>query len=344
MKRFAVPLLILAGLNATAVSQAQDDQIYPKGATPVRGAITTISPDKVTIQATGAERTIEVKDILRVTFGDEPSELGNARDGALAGQYENALADLKKIDASKVQNPVVKQDIDYYTAFCSAKLAMTTGGDKQAATDALYGFVRQNATSFHFFEAAELMGDLAYAASKYDEAFRYYGGLSKAPWPEYKMKASALQGRAKAAEGKNDEALALFEPILASGLNTPEAMEQKMHAMVGKAVCLAATGKADEGIAMIEDLIAKNDPSDAKLFARAYNALGACYEKAGKTQDALLAYLHTDVLFFADREAHAEALYHLSKLWAAVNKSDRGVEAGTLLRSRYPGSRWASMN
>jgi tetratricopeptide (TPR) repeat protein len=121
-------------------------------------------------------------------------------------------------------------------------------------------------------------------------------------------------------------------------------MEQKMHAMVGKAVCLAATGKADEGIAMIEDLIAKNDPSDAKLFARAYNALGACYEKAGKTQDALLAYLHTDVLFFADREAHAEALYHLSKLWAAVNKSDRGVEAGTLLRSRYPGSRWASMN
>ena len=81
----------------------------------------------------------------------------------------------------------------------------------------------------------------------------FYGLLTNAPWPEYKMRAMVLQARAEAAEGKYSEALSLYEEVLSSGLNTPEAVEQKMHATVGKAVCLAATGKADEGIALIED-------------------------------------------------------------------------------------------
>ena len=79
--------------------------------------------------------------------------------------------------------------------------------------------------------------------------------------------------------------MAAYDLILSSGLNTPEAVEQKMQATVGRAVCLAATGKHDEGITIIEDLIAKNDPNDASLFGRAYNALGACYLKAGKPQE-----------------------------------------------------------
>jgi tetratricopeptide (TPR) repeat protein len=158
------------------------------------------------------------------------------------------------------------------------------------------------------------------------------------------MRAAVLQARADSADGKYAEALPGFEQVLSSGLTTPEALEQKMHATVGKAVCLAATGKADEGIQIIEDLIAKNDPADATLFGRAYNALGACYMKTGKTKDALLAYLHTDVLFYRDPDTHAEALYHLSKLWGDIGKSDRAVRARGLLTSQYAGSRWAAID
>ena len=344
MIRFVTSATLLLAVLAAATAHAQDDQVYGKTGTPTRGTIEAVSPTEVKIQSRGAPLTFDVKDILKVTFDGEPAELRTARERALSGQYEDAIEELKKVNADDIQNSVIRQDVGYYKAYCSAKLALTAGGDKGEAIDLLKNFIGQNRSTFHFFEGVELLGDLNLAAAKYSDAAMFYGLLlSGAPWPDYKMKATVLQARAKSAEGKYPEALTLYETVLSSGLNTTEAVEQKMHATVGKAVCLSATGAAEEGIGMIEALIAKNDPTDMTLFGRAYNALGACYEKAGKTQDALLAYLHTDVLFFADGETHAEALYHLDKLWTAVNRSDRATRARSLLQARYAGSRWAAM-
>jgi len=343
MKR-SLALLTAAVVFSTAPALAQQDTIIGKGGSPIRGTIVGISPTTVKIETTGATRDIETREIQKLSFGDEPADVTSARDQAIAGQYENALASLKKVNQAEIQNAAIKQEVGYYSAFCNAKLAMTAGGDKAAAIAELKAFIGQNRTTFHFFEGVQLLGDLNFADAKYADAATFYGLLGQAEWPEYKMRAAVQQARAQSAEGKYPEALAAYDQILASGLNTPEAAVQKMHATVGRAVCLAATGKHEEGITIIEDLIAKNDPSDASLFGRAYNALGACYEKAGKPQDALMAYLHTDVLFFKDSESHAEALYRLSKLWAAVNKADRAVEARSTLQSRYPGSRWAAMN
>ena len=343
MKR-CLALLTAAVVFSTAPALAQQDTIIGKGGSPIRGTIVGISPTAVKIETTGTARDIETREIQKLSFGDEPADVTNARDQAIAGQFENALASLKKVNLAEIQNAAIKQEVGYYSAFCNAKLAMTAGGDKAAAIAELKAFIGQNRTTFHFFEGVQLLGDLNFADAKYADAATFYGLLGQAEWPEYKMRAAVQQARAQSAEGKYPEALAAYDQILASGLNTPEAAVQKMHATVGRAVCLAATGKHEEGITIIEDLIAKNDPSDASLFGRAYNALGACYEKAGKPQDALMAYLHTDILFFKDSESHAEALYRLSKLWAAVNKSDRAVEARSTLQSRYPGSRWAAMN
>ena len=119
---------------------------------------------------------------------------------------------------------------------------------------------------------------------------------------------------------------------------------EKLLAQAGKASCLAGTGSPDEGIKTAEDIIAKNSPeNNAELFGRTYNALGACYLKLKKPQDALMAYLHTDVLFYSNPEVHAEALYNLSKLWLALKKQDRADSARNLLTDRYAGSVWAKM-
>lgn len=342
MRRAAILLAVILSCCAPTICSAQQDQVFGKKGTPTNGRISSITPDKITIQGLRGAQDVETKDILKVVFADEPDALTTARERATDRQFTDAVDELKKIDMTAITDPRITQEATYYAAFCMAQLALTAGGDKAAATQKMFDFLSQNQASYHFYEGAELLGDLYYAQGNYGDAAKFYGVLVKAPWVEYKMKATVLKARALAGEGKDEEAIAAYDTVIGAGVNTLEATEQKMHATVGKAVSLAATGKHDEGVKLVESLIAKNDPSDAALFGRAYNALGACYEKAGKPKDALLAYLHTDRLFYMDGDAHAEALYHLSKLWPQVNRSDRAGKASTTLRSRYPGSPWAA--
>jgi tetratricopeptide (TPR) repeat protein len=139
------------------------------------------------------------------------------------------------------------------------------------------------------------------------------------------------------------EALAKFDGVLAASQDDARAREQKLLATLGRAVCLAGTGKADEGIALATKIIDENNSQEKPvLFAKAYNALGTCFLKAEKRQDALLAFLHVDLLFNQDPDAHAESLYHLSSLWKDMNKSERVLKARSLLESRYSGSPWAN--
>ncbi len=345
MNKPLTALLLTISVTCAAVCVAQDDAVFlKKSGTPTRGLISAVSRDNVTIQITGSSRTIEVKDILKVRFDAEPPELSTARDRALAGQYDNALEELSKVNVAEISNAVIKQEVGYYEAYSKAQLALTEGRDKDEAINLMKQFMKVNATStFHYYEGVELLGDLSFAKGDYGGAATFYGLLADASWPEYKMRATVLQARAMSAEGKYAEAQPGFEQVLSSTVTTPEALEQKMHATVGKAVCLAATGKHEEGIAIVEDLIAKNDPSDATLFGRAYNALGVCYIKSDKTKEAILAFLHTDVLFYRDPETHAEALYYLSDLWGQVNRSDRANRTRGLLEKQYAGTRWASM-
>lgn len=321
---------------------AQTDQVYSKGGSSINGKIIASTPIEVTVEVQGTNRTVKVNEIRRVLFADDPPDLHAGRGKILAGKVDAGLNDLKKVDPRSVQREIVRRDLQFYLAFCEGKLALSAGGDKEKASKSMLAFVSAAPTNFHFFEAAELLGDLAVGREDYASAVKYYGTIaSKAPFPEYKMRASIAEARAWIAQGNFAEAQTKFESVLAINSDTVASKRQKLFARIGKGRCLAETSTPEAGIQMIEQIIADNDPSDAELFGRAYNAHGDCLLKAGKPKDALMAYLHVDVLFYSNADIHAESLYHLSKLWADAKKADRAVAARNLLNERYAGSIWS---
>lgn len=332
-------LVVMAGRQAVA----QTDQIQTISGARLDGKITDVSPVAVAIDVRGTQRTISVNEIKRVTFAEDPAELRAGRARILAGKYDAGLVDLQMINPAEIQRELVVRDLQYYTAFATGKLALSTGGDKAKASELMLAFVRAAPRSHHFFSAAELLGDLSVAQGEHSQAVKFYAAIStKAPWPEFTMRARLAEARAYIAQDDFSQAQQIYQSLLSEESESKQAKRQKLFAQIGLARCAAETGSPEQPITTIEDIIDQNDASDIELFGRAYNALGDCYRKSGKTQDALMAYLHVDILFYAEAEIHAEALYHLTELWDALKNPDRSVAAKRLLDERYGGSMWAN--
>jgi tetratricopeptide (TPR) repeat protein len=310
-----------------------------------RGIVTDMSKTEVTLSVSGVKRQFSANEIQRITFEAEPESLSQARTTIIgSANYKAALEELKKIDLKKVETraDMVRQEVEFFRAFCQGQMALTEGGEKTAAENNLRQFCTDHKESWHFYPAAELAGDVAAAAGRYADAAKYYNVVAGAPWDDTRIRANVALARMLVGQGKFPEALDKYDAV-AKDVDTAETGPLKQQAVVGRAVCLAETGKADEAISLITDpkgVIATNDPKDTKLMARAYNALGTAYAKANKKKDAILAFLHTDLLYFQDPDAHAEALYNLANLFQETNKSDYSIEKRTMLKQKYAGSVW----
>ncbi|MFO7906610.1 MAG: tetratricopeptide repeat protein [Planctomycetota bacterium] len=334
---------ILALVSATRAQEA--DSVVGSRGTATFGTITEMSPTEISISSPTGDKKFSVNEVRKVTFKHEPRELRNARNAIDKDRFESARSMLEEIDTDDISRSEILQEIDFYKALCDTRLSLTGGGDKAAAVRALRAFEKNPAyeNSYHHYEVIELLGELAMALASFENAVEYYGKLSEAPWPEYKIRAYGLQADALVASEQYAAAIEKYDQVLNSSLDDAETRQQKLRATLGKAVCLAETGQPDQGISNVLEVIEQNDSRDnPQLFARAYNALGTCYLRADKPEDALLAFLHVDLLFNRPPAAHAEALYHLSKLWRAMNRAERANRARSVLVDRYSGSRWAN--
>lgn len=303
----------------------------------IMGDVTETSALEVTVKLRGAPTKIPVNEIETIRFSDEPARLGTARTAIEAGRYEDAVTGLEGINLDEIKNPFIKQDVQFYTALAKARVALA-GADPEAIVEAgrlMAGFVKSQPTSYHFLQANKLVGDMLVAAGKFSAAQEYYGRVAEAPWPDFKMLAEVALGRALLSEGKTDEALKYFENVLAMDAPGESAARQRLAATLGKARCLAEAGKSDEAVKLVQEVIDKGDPEQAELYAQAYNAQGLAHRKASRTQDALLAYLHVDVLYFTSAKEHIEALENLIELWEEVQQSERADEATQVLQERY---------
>lgn len=331
----------VATLTSSAARAQSTDRLRLVGGSE-SGEVIKMTPLAVTIERGGESKEIPVTEIRSIIFRDEPAELTQARLNAVNAGYDSALNRLEAINLSNIRNEFVKQDVEYYKAYCHAKQALLGAKPIREAGKMLNEFVTSYPRNYHFLEGTELLGDLLGTMGNYGAAQSKYELLSKAPWPQYRMRSAVLVGQTQLAQNKYKEALAKFDQALAIEDDSVGGKKQRLAAELGKAVAAAATGNVETGLKAVEKVIRDADPENAELLASAYNALGACYQQSDQPKQALYAYLHTDLLYGQVSEAHAEALAKLAPLWELVGQEGEARRARSSLLEQYPASRWAT--
>ncbi len=338
---YRITALALACLLCNAV--VAQDKVYPLQGGVASGKILQITPSEVTIEVRGAKQTVPVAEVRKIVFDDEPGGLDRAREMFAQEQYTQVLDELKKIDPSSLKNPLVAQDYEFYKFSSEGKLGLAgTGGSKESAAAGLVGLATKNRNTHHMFELSALLGDLAVALGKPDGAVRYYGVLLSAPDAETKANGVYRLAQLELGQGKYNEARTRFQQLAGLSSTSAKMTRLKSLAEVGLAVCDARDGKPQQALDQLKQMVSKYDSTDQELFARIYNAQGDCYLLLKNTNLAVLAFLRTDLLFFTDADAHAEALYNLTQLWPKAGEPTRATETRNRLVSQYAGSTWAN--
>lgn len=315
------------------------DRILPIEGPPVEGTIKSATPTHLIVETRGGERRFPVENIKLIRFGGEPNGLTRARSALQDEQYDAVLQELGSIDASELSNPMVQEDVLFLRTLAKAK----KGDDAEATAREVVAFLKTNSQTYHYFEAMELLGDLLMQMGRFDSAADSFAKMGKAPWPATKVRAAVREAQALQAQGPDQlqDAIKRYDQVIGANLTGPEFERQKQLARVGRAACQAELGETDKAIEELMDVIARSDAQDIELFARANNALGACYRKSNKPKYAELYYTKTDLLFSQASDAHAESLYYLSELGRELGHADRAQSAQRRLRAQYAQSPWA---
>ena len=332
-----IPLALVA-LAAWVSPASAVDQIKSAKAL-VSGTITEMGRFEVSIKRSGGEVVkIPTNEIESIKFNGENPRLSLLRSAVQGGRFEEVIKTCDELSGQNISQVEVKQDLEYYKALALSRLALGGDGDILAAgSNAMLNFVKTNPGSYHFLDATEIVGDLLVANGKHAMAQEYYGNLEAAPWPDVRMRGAVARGRALQSERKFAEALVVFDKaaILAGDSESEPVEAQKHAALIGKAVCLAETGKPVEAIKMLDKVIDQIEPQRREMHAVAYNGLGRCYRKAGNAKAALMAYLHTDLMYNTFPATHAEALTNLAELWKELGDANRATQAENTLTERY---------
>jgi tetratricopeptide (TPR) repeat protein len=320
------------------------DTIVPNSGTPLRGTIVGTSKDGLTLEVAGQQRQVAANEIRYVAYGGEPAILRQIRDAANKGNTERAQRYLDTLSRDKIDRDLVRVDLQFYEALVTSQKAIATGTGLAEAGRALRLFASEHRDSFHFYRAAEALGDVAVAMQRPDDAARFYGVLEKTPWADVRLRGTVKMANAlRTAGGEQNlaEALRRYEALIAATVDGDEAKRQQQWARLGQAICQADLGRAAEAIPAVEQVLAATPTEDADLLAAGYNALGRCYGAAERPKDAALAFLRVELLFPQQQSARAEALYHLGGIWDQLGHADRAAEARQLLQDNFPDSTWA---
>jgi len=334
--KWGLPLLLLLSFAVPTLGQDAVYKYRKDGKTSrVSGRITGYTTNGITIDGT----ELSVAEIKKAVFSKEPPEVDRARNQMESRRYADAMAEVAKIKGNMPKD--VAHEIDFINAFCSAQISLRGGNIVPGnAGKEVSRFISTYKNSYHMVPAVDQFARLAFAAGRPQVALDQFKKLQGVSWPEYQIKGYFQAGEMQILLGDLSGAANSFNAILANKANDDLSQTYKSIATCELARIKGLQGDAGAQKA-IEAIIKKENPDNKKLFAYLYNALGSIHEKAGRHKEAARAYLHTELLYASESEAHAEALYHLALIWPKIEETDRASRARDTIKSRYRNSYWA---
>ena len=336
-------LFLAAALLPAFVAPAYAiDEVVRQSEGSVRGTIKNVTSTEVTLEAVGQSTAVPVTDIAAVRWDGEPPQLNITRTRESNGDLEFALQSYREImgQADASQNNL-KTDLEFLIARTLARQAIADPSKKDPAIKALNEFVSSHSDFFRYYDALQWLGRVEAATGNFEAAKTAYGRVATAPLPALKMAAQNSLARVKLKQDDLAGALADFDAVLAQQGNDAATSRQHFSAKLGRAIVLQRQGKQEDALKSLDEVIQQASPDDTAVQAEAFARRGESLEASGKEKDALLSYLHVDILVPGEPEPHAEALYHLTQLWAAAGQAERSADARRRLTEEYPESEWA---
>lgn len=296
----------------------------------VNGAIEKETPTEIVIGGTA----VPLDQVERVSY-DGPASLVRATSLANGSDQARAAEEFAKAAEEAKAAPFPLQAAKFGQAKALATLALAEPEQADKVLELLQAFLKAYPNSRHKAPALELSAKLRLLKGDNAGAREAAAQMAAIPWA--KGRAGILDAEVNIKDGKADAALAALEGMLGGA---SKGSTLRRDALLTRAVALASLKKFDEASKAAQEVIDAANPDDAATQALAYNTLGDCYIAANKPKDALLAYLHTEILYPADKEQHARALAKIALTWRALKRDDRANEALARLQEHYPKSPW----
>lgn len=339
--QFAVIILMVSALGFQAELLAQSDSITLISGRPVRGTVESYTPDNIVVNTSEGQKNVQPWNVRLIRY-DGSNELVRAKSAFNDDRFTACLQDLDSV-AQDLPRDVLKQEVDFFRAIASARVALRGGNVSINEAAELVGqFIQNHPESYHLYQAQDAFGDLAMSSGRFDAAIGQFTKTSACAWPEISFNGKLKLGKAQLYAGQYQDAIASFQATESDDSAEEYAIQAKL---ISKCLRAEATGRAGNpaaGIRMAMEIIENESSRNIELFGHAYNALGSCYAAEQKTKEAIMSFLHTDLLFTIDPDTHARALYHLVDLESKADRQDRAARARQKLTGRYRNTWWAT--
>lgn len=344
--RYLISVAILVAVWQMGIStvQGQSDRVFRKapggGTSQLRGKIVASSAFGVSIESDEGTVEVPASEVHKLVFADEPRNVSRARDHLENERFSECLDAITKLD-SRPNSKLLNQEIQFMEAYSTGRLALRNNSEIDSAQQLIGDFVKANSDSYRLAMAIDLGAQLLMAGGKIEQAQKEYVKLTNSRWDEYVARGYFFQGESLIQQNDWDAAAKSFALLAELVGEDTVTREYRSLARVQLIKLAALTGNPAAAIPQLEEIIQQEDVDNTRMLAYAYNALGTAYQQAGDLKKASRAYLHTELLFSSDPNATAEALYHLTRIWTDLNRTDRANRARDLLTGRYGNTAWA---